>query len=630
MAISPTLWKPIGIKALELNADKAVRTGGNVLVIAGPGAGKTELLAQRACFLLQTEACPPPRRILAISFKRDAARNLRDRVVQRCGSVLAARFDSYTFDSFCKNLVDRFLMSIPEAFRPTSPYRILDGKAFNESKILDFVLQIPASVLKLGTNDRNSLNGKKTYRTGLIRTLPIGSWATPTSNEQVAGIALWHYLIHGSPSAVTFPMLALISDLMLRGNPLVLAALRSTYQYVFLDEFQDTSGVHYQLTRTAFKGSSTAVTAVGDNKQRIMLWAGALSNAFEIYVEDFKAKIIPLAKNHRSLAKLVAIQSVIAKAIDPNSPTVVAVGTEAEGEGECRALAFSDYKQEALYLAKSIAAWIKAGLNPRHICILTRMRPADYTAALQSSLLALDVPSRIENDVQDLLSEPLTEALLDMLKITVRNRDIEAWSRTVNLLCDLSGENEDHRVKKLVDGLLKSIANLHNATMNCAANADQVRELLVDAMSCLGESRFRAFFPQYLDDAWYETQLNSLAALLLAAILNHSWPEAIDIVEGKDSVPIMTTHKSKGLEYHTVIFVGLEDGAHFSFQKNPTEEQCGFFVALSRAKERVFFTFSGARPTGKNGSMKSQSRDAITTMYKLLEDAGVSVETVEA
>jgi cytochrome c553 len=74
--VRPDDWKSVGVDALEANALKVVRSAVNRSVIAGPGAGKTELLAQRAAYLLQTGTSPAPRRILAISFKRDAAMNL--------------------------------------------------------------------------------------------------------------------------------------------------------------------------------------------------------------------------------------------------------------------------------------------------------------------------------------------------------------------------------------------------------------------------------------------------------------------------------------------------------------------------------------------------------------------------
>jgi superfamily I DNA/RNA helicase len=78
-------WTPRGIPGLEAAALEVVKSDGNFLVVAGPGAGKTEMLAQRASFLLETGICASPYRILAISFKRDAAKNLRDRVSRRCG-----------------------------------------------------------------------------------------------------------------------------------------------------------------------------------------------------------------------------------------------------------------------------------------------------------------------------------------------------------------------------------------------------------------------------------------------------------------------------------------------------------------------------------------------------------------
>src|SRR5687767_5968736 len=122
--ISPDDWTPVDVAALEDNAFEVVRSSDNRSVIAGPGAGKTELLAQRAAYLLQTGASQHPRRILAISFKRDAASNLATRVRQRCHPEVGQRFDSMTFDAFAKSLVDRFGQALPDAWRPTPNYRI--------------------------------------------------------------------------------------------------------------------------------------------------------------------------------------------------------------------------------------------------------------------------------------------------------------------------------------------------------------------------------------------------------------------------------------------------------------------------------------------------------------------------
>ena len=101
--VKPNEWQPTGIAELEPNALDVVRSTNNRSVIAGPGSGKTELLAQRASYLLQCGVSPQPQRILAISYKRDAAYNLAQRVSARCHPEQAHRFDSLTFDAFAKS-----------------------------------------------------------------------------------------------------------------------------------------------------------------------------------------------------------------------------------------------------------------------------------------------------------------------------------------------------------------------------------------------------------------------------------------------------------------------------------------------------------------------------------------------
>ena len=122
--IESEYWHPKGIDDLEPNAWLALRQRESTAVIAGPGAGKTEFLAQKAAYLLETGLCPPNKKILAISFKTDAAKNLSDRVKKRCPEELSNRFVSMTFDAFTKNLVDRFRMALPELHRPSKRYEI--------------------------------------------------------------------------------------------------------------------------------------------------------------------------------------------------------------------------------------------------------------------------------------------------------------------------------------------------------------------------------------------------------------------------------------------------------------------------------------------------------------------------
>ncbi|MGE3241680.1 MAG: UvrD-helicase domain-containing protein [Pirellulales bacterium] len=622
-------WKPVDVKALELAADDAVRRMDNALVVAGPGAGKTELLAQRACFLLQTGICASPRRILAISFKRDAARNLRERVSRRCGRELASRFDSYTFDSFAKNLVDRFTLAIPKPFRPSSEYRVLTSTDLNDRKLLEFVRAIPTGGTVLSTARREGLNQKQTWKEFVDRPLPQdGKW-TNTTDEQIAAADLWAFLLHNQkPSNLGFPMIGRMAALILRANPMIVSALQKSYQFLFLDEFQDTTTIYYDLLRDAFLGSNCVITAVGDNKQRIMIWAGAMRNVFDQFCTDFNATKIYLKHNHRSSDVLVKIQSVVAKKLDPNAAEAISMVAGKGGKDACQVIHFENEQVEAQKLAKMIRRWIvDDGLNPRDICVLCRMKPPQYTEQLRAALDKVNVRSRVENELQDLLSEPLVEAILDVLKLACRQSSPEAWGRTLALLAELRGDDSELGMRRIIDSLLKYSQILRQKLQANSATNDEIQEIVSDIMKFLGDDAFRTAYPQYLQNAWYASVLADITRVLADARAEYDWPDAIEEVEGVDSVPIMTTHKSKGLEYHTVVFIGLEDSAHFGFGNNPDEETCGFFVALSRAKQRVLFTFCKSRPTGRSGTVVTQQRKTVAPLYQLLATAGVEVQT---
>jgi superfamily I DNA/RNA helicase len=90
----------------------------------------------------------------------------------------------------------------------------------------------------------------------------------------------------------------------------------------------------------------------------------------------------------------------------------------------------------------------------------------------------------------------------------------------------------------------------------------------------------------------------------------------------------MTIHKSKGLEFHTVVFMGLEDSAFWSFKTQAKEDTCAFFVAFSRAKKKIIFTFSQKRVTNPEWNSQTQNRTMIGALYQLLEQAGIKPERI--
>ncbi|HEY0165250.1 MAG TPA: ATP-dependent helicase, partial [Sphingomicrobium sp.] len=583
---------------------------------------------QRASFLLQTAAAPPPRRILAISFKRDAATNLAARVRQRCHSAHASRFDSMTFDAFAKGLVDRFGQALPERWRPRPDYELM----FPADKMFRGFLAQDASVppKSVGTEaDIRAIRVKTFERRHLLGTpLPEAGWPNPTPAQWAADL-FWQTSLHkGKKTFLSFTMLGRLAELILRLNPMARTALRLTYSHLFMDEFQDTTHVQYDLVRTIFRGSDTVVTAVGDNKQQIMRWAMAMDDPFAEFNADFKATPTPLYNNYRSSPDLVRIQHVLAKALDERSVEPVSKAAATVSGKSCAILEFSTVETEAGKLAGFIATEKKRhDLCPRDFVLLVRQKAADYAQVLEPAFRRAGLALRNEagpiGDVmlQELLAEEASELVVSVLRLAMTKRAGRYWSEcqdALGLLRGIEPEDEASQAKlaKLLDTFVQNLAARYGAP---PTEEDEARTLVGDVLDFIGRDRLIAIHPAYGQGGWFEKVIEGIALHLHASTRDaEDWAKALDSYEGLHAVPLMTIHKSKGLEYHTVIFVGLDDGAWWSFEADQIEATAGFFVAFTRAKQRVVFTYCAAR--GK--------RTKIAVLYDLLAEAGVTIKHV--
>jgi hypothetical protein len=143
----------------------------------------------------------------------------------------------------------------------------------------------------------------------------------------------------------------------------------------------------------------------------------------------------------------------------------------------------------------------------------------------------------------------------------------------------------------------------------------EVIQLIQEIARFIGTDRRIAAHPVYAQGGWPGKIGGAIVLHLQASAFGaSSWATALDSYEGLHAVPLMTIHKSKGLEYHTVIFVGLDDAAWSrSYNEDPKEATAAFFVAFTRAKQRVVFTYCASRGT----------RHTIQSFYALLTQAGV-------
>ncbi len=618
-------WKPIDVDELETNALIVVRSTKNRSVIAGPGAGKTELLAQRAAYLLQTGASPAPQRILAISYKRDAASNLGARVRKRCHRLQASRFDSMTFDAFAKGLIDRFGQSLPDRWRPSPDYEITFPTDRDYRDYLQHSLGRPPK--SVGTYaDLMAITAERFKRRYLFGSpLAVDDCLEPSPGQWAAEQYWQSSLRSGEKSRLSFQMIGRLAELLLRINPTARNALQLTYSHLFMDEFQDTTPIQYDLVRTIFLGTNTVVTAVGDNKQQIMRWAMAMDDPFAAFDADFKATRTSLYNNYRSSPKLVGIQHVLAQALDAESVKPISKTKDAIESDNCAIWDFSSPEREADRLAAFVVTEMKArDLGPRDFVLLVRQKAGDYAEILQPAFAAEGIPLRNEAGyageimLQELLAEEASELAICILRLAMTKRAGRYWTQCQEALGILRGigtddENAQSRFAKELDAYATGLARSYPKPPTTEQRA---RKIIDDIVGFIGLNRLVAAFPAYGQGDWLEKVLVSATThLSRSAKAAEDWSDALDAYEGLHAIPLMTIHKSKGLEYDTVIFVGLDDGAWWSFAGDQLEGTAGFFVAFTRAKQRVIFTYCARRG----------ARTKIAALYNLLTQAGVQI-----
>ena len=633
-------WRPIGIATLDGTAEEAVRAKGNTLVTAGPGAGKTELLGQRGVFLLQTGVCVYPRRILAISYKRDAAKNLRERFKARCTREQARRLDSQTFDAFAKSILDRFWRALPQPWTLPSGYRI--GKILSRNEYADLQRSSVDSI-----SDASRPAG---WVAQILSRAPRTSEIHGVS-EQAFNLAIHELRLHPLtvPSAaaflqlvqlrsaftkpivfLTFPQIGRLAQLIVDTNPQIRAAILATYSHVFMDEFQDTTGVQYGLLKSTFGGSRAIITAVGDDKQKIMGWAGAQDNGFQVFSDDFLSggpsvgqKHLTLSINYRSNPRIVEILNQLKARLAPSEPDFRAArDTPALSfEQICSIIVSTDENEEASALGTYLSGAIGSGINPREICLLVRQKAADWEAALSSILSQYGVALRNEDrsvggaSIQDLMTEPYAQTIIAGVEFLLRARGGSAWGNVLDTLTELEGfdlDEEPERVQQLSERL-NDFHNSKRVTESDTPSATAAIRLVDEVEAFFGLPSLKGSAPQYQQEEFFEAIRSATRTFFSdCASVETSWNRTIARYRGDDQVPLMTITKSKGLEYNIVILLGLDDAQWWSFRINPTEGHSTFFVAASRARERLFLTIRRGQQTAK-----------VSEIYRLLQAAGV-------
>ncbi|WP_241185295.1 UvrD-helicase domain-containing protein [Klebsiella grimontii] len=520
-------WQPADGLTLEPNAKLAAKARKRCLALtAGPGAGKTEMLAQRADFLLRTGTCRYPKRILAISFKVDASRNLKKRVERRCGMDLASRFDSYTFHAFAKRIIDRFRPILSGEYALDAGYTIVEEKKGPSRTEIEFSDLVPLAIQ------------------------------------------------------------------ILKRSKIARNAIRQTYSDIFLDEFQDCTNLQYDLVKLAFQGTTIRLTAVGDTKQKIMAWAGALDGIFQNFVQDFNAVPLNMYRNFRSKPQLLRVQNEIIRKLDPAS---VMPDEQMKGnEGEVYAWRFDDSRIEACSLADLISGWINnEGIPPAEIAVLVSKQLDLYADHLMAELQARGIPYRNEQQLQDISVEPAACLVVDYLSCLYGQREPEAWIRLMNQLVPFADEEAQASARKDLDQLIRNQRRKVSEAKKTDSPFSGMWVFVGGFLKHIGMQTLVALSPDYESQERLKQVIRDTRARIENLMGGESdLSGALKRFSNDQSVRILTIHKSKGLEFDSVVMMAIENEIFFG---NEAENRCAFFVGVSRAKRRLVLTHADKR-----------------------------------
>lgn len=602
MYVLPGSWRPAGIEDMEPVAWDALRFEGSAVVVAGPGAGKTEFLAQRAAYLLQTGICPTPQRILAISFKTDAAKNLRSRVQSRVERRHARRLDSMTFDAFTKMLVDRFQLALGPPYRLEHGYDLWFPNRKDYRGYLSTLAAPPewtfdVAAIQADRFEPEAVGGRRLGTAGMH----------PTDGESFAVNTWWAQAIPPDAEArLTFTQINRLAEFVVRTADPVKRAIWSTYPFVFIDECQDTTVAQFDFLTSLFSGSAARITAVGDGKQRIMGWAGALPDALGEVARAFDAQRFPLSMNYRSVPDLISLQTQVAWMLEePIDAEARPAQPLPPGTDAAEVWLSKRITAEVTLVAADIAARLDAneGVRPNDCAVLVRQTPESFEGDLAAALQVHGIGVRNESErigstsLQDLLVEELTKYVVAVVRLVAGERNAGAWMHALQVLRRASavGPEDEVAARRISDSFDLWLADRRTWATTHPLTAARAKELVEQSVALAGEQSLRTIVPSYQTGDAFAIASEALGLRIDQVVGGQTWGTLADAVAATGAVPLLTVHKSKGLEFHHVYFLGLDDRQWWAHEPGEAEGVSTFFVGLSRARQTARFCFCEER-----------------------------------
>ncbi len=620
----------------ELNEEqrKAVEyNSGPHMVVAGAGSGKTRVLTYKIAYLIEKGL--EPESILALTFTNKAAREMKERIKVIIGKK-AEKLWMGTFHSIFARILRAESNYIN--YRPNfSIYDREDSVSLVSNVMQDLNINLenltPNGVQHKISYLKNQMILPEEYEKEMYST---------SLDKKFLEIYKEYQNRLFQNNAMDFDDLLLKPIELFTNNPKVLNKYKKIFKYILVDEYQDTNKAQYELIKI-LSPVRNKICVVGDDAQSIYSWRGAEIKNMLNFKKDFKdAKIFRLEQNYRSTKMILAAADSIIK----NNAEQIAktLWTENNDGEQLTIIRASDEKDEALQIAKRIKKEvINRKLSLNDIAIFYRLN--SQSRALEEALRREKIPYKIvggvefyrRKEVKDVLAylrilsnQNDEESLLRIMNFPQRgigNTSISkmiAFARRLNisLFTTMARVFEVIEVKERIQKNVKQFKLMLDKYIELKdkLSISELTSALVDELGILKmykeentpESMARYDNIQELLRAIQEYNQENPQGTLNEFLAEVSLVAGIDQYDEKaNAVTLMTVHSAKGLEFPVVFITGLEEdifplSPRFDSDSKIEEERRLFYVALTRAQQKVFLTY--ARSRYRFGEVAYQSR----------------------
>lgn len=622
-----------------------------ILVLAGPGSGKTRVLTQRIAHLIHEREVNPGA-ILAVTFTNKAAREMRARLERMMGPGVSAVWLG-TFHAICARILRREAERLP--FNANFIIMDADDQTSIVRRILkdlniDDKLYSPASIHNQISNAKNALTGPE-------------SFTSRTYREEVAKRVFEQYeKILRESNAVDFDDLLMWAVRLFEQNPDLRESYGNRFEHVLVDEFQDTNQAQYELLKH-LSSVHHSMFVVGDEDQSIYRWRGADYRNVLRFQSDYPKSIkLLLERNYRSTQNVLnAAQSVI----NQNTARTRKNLFSERGSGSLVSLydAVDDHA-EAAYVVEDIMDRIAGGEKAGEIAVMYRTNA--QSRLLEEAFLRAGIPYKLVG-AQRFYGRREVKDLIAMLRLVHNPYDSVSLSRVINVpprgigsktLVDLNMQAQEHALFPI--DILLSLGIEGDQSPYWEPFSSRGAAVLADFGALLVNWREfsqshslpelfdlilkKTGYKDFLDDGteigegrWENVlELRQLAFEYEERGLT-DFLENVALVSDQDTLPdapeaptLLTLHAAKGLEFSTVYIIGLDEGLlphsrSFEDPEEMAEERRLFYVGITRAKNYLILVRAGQRSSFGRFEYTQESRFLEDIPEKLIQRGGMRI-----